>query len=113
MIEFNEDIKGIWCAAFEGGDYLLALYPSKIVFRFRYHKDDKIFDSKDKKSWYTAKSPGLPLEKQIIHLRDMMKEVKLYDIEEVLRGDMNLEEFTAEFVKMDSAHISFEKCNDD
>lgn len=57
MIEFTEDTIGIWFVGLEDSDWLASIFMKDgkacLVYRFRYHVDDKSFDSKDKKNWYT------------------------------------------------------------
>ena len=58
MIDMEKDdyIIGCWFAGGPKSDWLAHLYARKgeIVgkYRFRYHKDDKAFDSQDEKNWY-------------------------------------------------------------
>lgn len=53
----------IWQADFPGGDFLAAIEAVedepgfKIQYRFRYHKDDEVWDSKDIKKWYAFQLP--------------------------------------------------------
>lgn len=56
MIEFTEDTIGIWFVGLPDSDWLASIFMEDgkacLVYRFRYHVDDKSFDSKDKKNWY-------------------------------------------------------------
>jgi hypothetical protein len=56
MIEFSEDMVGIWFVGLPDSDWLASIFMEDgkacLVYRFRYHVDDKAFDSKDKKNWY-------------------------------------------------------------
>lgn len=64
-IELNEKTVGIWFMPLEEKQDWLAsiteIEPDKkyqLVYRHRYHKDDKAFDSEDEKSWYKATIAG-------------------------------------------------------
>jgi phage terminase Nu1 subunit (DNA packaging protein) len=56
MIEFTEDTVGIWFVGLPDSDWLASIFMENgkpcLVYRFRYHVDDKSFDSKDQKNWY-------------------------------------------------------------
>ena len=56
MIEFSEDTIGIWFVGLPDSDWLASIFMEDgkacLVYRFRYHVDDKAFDSKDEKNWY-------------------------------------------------------------
>lgn len=48
---------GMWFLRGDGLDFLASVFRDsgqafRCIYRFRYYKDDKVFDSKDKKSWY-------------------------------------------------------------
>jgi hypothetical protein len=64
MITFDEKIIAIWFVELPKADWLAAVrevVPEKkyeLTYRFRYHVDDKAFDSKDKKSWYQGTVSG-------------------------------------------------------
>lgn len=56
MIEIGEHTIGVWCVAMSGSDWLAHLRRQddgtfEFVYRFRYHADDRVFDSTDRKSW--------------------------------------------------------------
>lgn len=76
-IELTESVIGVWNASFTGGDWLAAASHIEddriaIKYRFRYHADDKTFDSKDVKHWYTAEVTD-PTEDVIKVIRTMAK----------------------------------------
>lgn len=56
MIEFSDDTVGIWFVGLPDSDWLASIFMKDdkpcLVYRFRYHVDDKSFDSKDEKNWY-------------------------------------------------------------
>jgi len=47
---------GVWWMAWTGGDWMACIWNDGerecLQYRFRYHVDDKVFDSDDQKSWY-------------------------------------------------------------
>lgn len=58
MIEIKKGryFKAYWFVGCEDRDLLAAMFrdpegPWKLLYRFRYYEDDKVFDSKDRKSW--------------------------------------------------------------
>jgi len=65
MIKFDEKIVGVWyLQTTETQDWLCAIreiepdQKYELTHRFRYYKDDKAFDSKDKKNWYRGTITG-------------------------------------------------------
>jgi len=59
-LELSERTIGIWSVdLMNGSDWLGSVWREGnqyvMEYRFRYHVDDKTFDSKDKKNWYRAK----------------------------------------------------------
>ncbi len=52
---------GFWVAAIENGDFFAVVWktpngPWEWSYRFRYHRDDKVFNSDDEKVWYKLKA---------------------------------------------------------
>jgi hypothetical protein len=66
-----------------------------LEYRFRYHKDDKVFDSEDRKSWYDATMDGNTPEKVVFESTDKlfnifaMKAGSIIDYFDV-RGDVTV-----------------------
>lgn len=65
MIEIGDATIGMWCVSLPAGDWLAHLgrlqdgHTFELVFRFRWYRDDKVFDSADEKSWTRMRSkPG-------------------------------------------------------
>jgi hypothetical protein len=63
-IELKQDnfYRCIWRADLPNGDLIATLWKEAsegnrwtLVYRFRYYKDEKVFNSKDEKNWYTLK----------------------------------------------------------
>ena len=57
-IAFNDRIQGLWYVGWDSGDWMAAVESlddcAKIIYRFRWYRDHKVFDSDDVKSWYEA-----------------------------------------------------------
>jgi hypothetical protein len=64
VIKVDEKIVGLWYVSLPGQDWLAGvreLIPNEkyeLVYRFRYYKDDKVFESDDRKSWYAGELSG-------------------------------------------------------
>lgn len=61
----------MWFTGTKGVDWLAVMWrdddgPWTFQYRFRYHEDDKVFDSKDRKSWYEVKIPGDEPEDEVL-----------------------------------------------
>ena len=85
-MEIREDdyILGFWFAEAENGDNWLMLLlrrGEKYIgqYRFRYKKDDKVFDSKDEKSFYSfsAKTKDIAEGEMIKKINQIFEIVKL------------------------------------
>lgn len=81
-IQLDDKIVGIWfLETMPGQDWMASLReiePDKkyeLVYRFRYHKDDKPFDSADEKSWYSGKVEGTR-QYAILGLREAGKQME-------------------------------------
>lgn len=114
-------IEAFWIIGWGRGDWLATLYrdtpdsPWQAKYRFRYYEGPKVWDGKDRKSWYdldftnsnytaeeiTAKFDEVAL-KLVKQMRQDMpgRSVKL--IKRVIRG--GYERFDAEFAKTGFAH---------
>lgn len=110
MIEFSEDMVGIWFVGLSDSDWLASIFMEDgkpcLVYRFRYHVDDKAFDSKDRKHWYQmqphAADPG-DVEKLVDVVRSMAEVMALqYDTEVyelMMENFADLNAFMKEFSK--------------
>jgi hypothetical protein len=61
MIEVGECTIGLWSVSLPAGDWLqhLGVMPDgtyEIVYRFRWYRDDKTFDSADEKRWFRIRT---------------------------------------------------------
>lgn len=74
----------------------------EIAYRFRYHKDDKIFDSKDRRSTTRLTVSGTRAF-CIASLRQMTKDMKAHgaigEVDEILVHDGDVHRFLREFEK--------------
>ena len=75
-------IYGIWSVAGDKKDWLGQLYRDidnpngwEFLYRFRYHKDDKAFDSDDVKNWYKMKRNGT-LESVLETIADVLATIE-------------------------------------
>lgn len=88
-MEFFKDdyILGFWVGGSEKfkSDFLMTVLKRKdewlVEYRFRYHVDEKVFGSEDKKSFYGFKFKGEE-EKLMVGLNQLLEYIKIkYDIE--------------------------------
>ena len=73
------EVATMWFVDWEGADWLGCVFrppgePWRAVYRFRYHDadEDRVFDSKDEKSWYRF---DLPEDRSVDDLVDMLATV--------------------------------------
>lgn len=74
MIEIEQDTYyvGMWLAATRKGDFMCTMWLDPIQkvwvarYRFREHKDEKIFGSKDRKTWYEVRSTNGSTDHKLI-----------------------------------------------
>jgi hypothetical protein len=104
----DEKIVGIWFIGWEKRDWMAGvreLEPEakyELTYRFRYHKDDGIFESEDKKSWYSGTLSGTRAF-VVASIKSMARgfatasDGKLY---EVLNDDRDLDKFMRVFQEM-------------
>jgi hypothetical protein len=72
-------VSQMWYCANGEKDWLCALYrdPGErwtMLYRFRYYRDDKVFDSKDIKNWYCWRAPTDRTESEVIKFTDSLAE---------------------------------------
>jgi hypothetical protein len=64
MIVIDEKLVGMWQVGLPKSDWLAGvreIVPEEkyeLVYRFRYYKDEKVFESQDTKNWYKAEVTG-------------------------------------------------------
>lgn len=115
-IKDNDYIVGMWFAEAKNGDnwqLTLLKRDNKWLgeYRFRYKVDEKVFDSKDKKSFYSFTIDGKMKEKEVI-----AKLNKLFELIKIkypkgkfveVKGDMD--KFMYVMAQEKFIHIKFEK----
>jgi len=73
-LEKDDYILGVWCLAGAKANWLCIVVKRAdewvIQYRFRYFRDDKAFDSQDKKSFFVARADGEKSESEIIESVD-------------------------------------------
>ncbi len=120
MIEFSEDMVGVWFVGLQDSDWLASIFMEDdkacLVYRFRYHVDDKSFDSKDKKNWYRMEpneGRSGDVEKLVDVVRSMAALMALKSNTEVyelmMENFADLGAFLEEFAKAPFVTIEEEK----
>lgn len=111
-------VSQMWYCANNEKDWLCALYrdPGEcwtVLYRFRYYRDDKAFDSKDIKNWYRCRAPTDRKESEVIEFTDGLAELvaleagaKLHKL--LLRTD-NVKKIFEAMKREDFAHFLEEK----
>ncbi len=111
-MEITDDTIGIWFV--DGPDYnwMLILFKEgnliKGTYRFRYFEDEKAFGSKDGKSW-TNLTSGKAEKETIEDIREFSKVISLKlgnPVDELLKGDLSVGDFTREMMKRDYMQMS-------
>ncbi len=112
MIEVNDRTVGFWYVTLphQHGDWMAALQlldgdRFKLTYRFRYYEDEKVFDSNDRKNWYSGEGDdcGGAVNKLRL-LAGAIKEQANGEMWEVLRGDETVSEFMDKFMKLPFVH---------
>jgi hypothetical protein len=120
MITMDEKIVGVWFVSTVPNkqDWMAGvreLEPDakyELTYRFRYYKDDKVFDSEDKKNWYRAMLTGRTRSYVIASTREVARtlaEVNGQKMFELLNEDRDAERFHREFMKMPFAFMRMEE----
>jgi hypothetical protein len=116
MIELDEKIVGMWFLYLsEKSDWMLAVREItaeekyEVVFRFRYYKDDKAFDSDDKKNWYKGTVSGTRAY-VIASLRAAAQLIATTAIEPLyeLLNERGIDQFMRELQDAPFAHVRIE-----
>jgi hypothetical protein len=109
----DEKIVGIWYVRLtETSEWMAALRELvadekyELVGRFRYYKDDQVFDSKDEKSWFRGTATGTR-NYCILGLRETAKSLEALSGRESYEivNDHGLEEFQKEFMKAPFVYV--------
>jgi hypothetical protein len=119
MIRFDKKIVGFWYLETIPGyqDWMASvreIEPERkyeVMYRFRYYKDDKVFDSKDRKNWYRAE-PSQTRAYVVAGIRAAARKLeevsrggKLYE----LMNDGDFEKFKREFENLPFVFMRMEK----
>ena len=92
MIEITDKIVAIWyLQTLPTQDWMAAVSEIEpdskyeLVYRFRYYKDDKAFDSEDKKNWYSGTLTGtrsyvLAAMREVAGTMESVAKGKLYEL---------------------------------
>jgi hypothetical protein len=121
-IVIDEKLVGVWFLATIIGhqDWLAAVsviepdVKYKLTYRFRYYKDDKAYDSEDKKNWYEGEVTGTRAY-VVASIRSVARELerradgKLY---EIMNESGDMQEFMRKFADMPFAYVRQEKIDD-
>lgn len=75
----------------------------EIEYRFRYFEDDKVFDSKDRKSYWSG---TVTADKQnaVLYMREMIKQLAPGPWDEILMGPGGQEAFIKELMSKEWAN---------
>lgn len=117
MIEMDDKIVAIWfLSTTPEQDWMAAVRvieedrKYELVYRFRYYKDDKVFDSDDKKNWYKGEITATR-SYVIAALRlvgQTMASAHGNQLYELLNEDGDIGKFMREFEKMPFAFVRME-----
>jgi hypothetical protein len=117
-IEITKNLVGMWQMPFDGGDWLGAVEHKdgeyKLIYRFRYHMDDKVgMESEDKKNWYEGKVSA-ESDDEIVHaMRRVVQELQTVmqavsgeplEVTEILMKDDDVDAFVEELTSQEFAH---------
>ena len=112
FIEFDDSLMGVWYLQLtECTDVLAAVValPSgkfSVRYRVRHYRDNMVFDSEDKKSYYVAEVSD-PLETVLQKMRKILHTMRLFDslsLFEIVRGSLTTEEMAAAFESWPVVH---------
>lgn len=114
--EINEQTLGIWYVQIGTSDWMASVWlkddgTAEGGYRWRHYRDDKAFDSKDEKNWYTLKQKSAePVDPLVLiesvsemarFIEKMEPNTKRY---ELIRGSGSAEWFMEEFLKLPFVH---------
>jgi hypothetical protein len=108
MIVFDEKIVGVWylVTILDKQDWLAAVREIEpdakyeLIYRFRYYKDDKAWDSADKKNWYKGELTGTR-NYVVMSLRSVAKRLESVSVAGIplyeLLNENDIDKFMREF----------------
>lgn len=122
-IEITKDTIGIWYMKIgDDQDWMAGLTKVedglKLQYRFRYYKDDKVWDSKDEKRWYEGVlhhplETVLPVIRALVrHMRELDGDIPEEDCYELMMGDTGLDIFMTRLSMMPFTHAIEVMLND-
>jgi hypothetical protein len=106
-IQVDENTLWVGYTETKGGNWIGAINKCPegfdLTYRFRYYEDDKTFESKDRKSWYSFIAPpdANPNELiEVVHeLLFMMASAHKRTPYEAVRGNRDYKEFSDDFAR--------------
>lgn len=108
-------ILGHWFTNIPGGDFMATVYrdnndsPWQLRYRFRYHVDDKAFNSQDIKNWYQGTAEPGKSEQELFDQVDGVVKMMTSFIPnpelDVIKGPLSHEEFMKIFMFKDYVNI--------
>lgn len=116
MFKISDNTLGIWFVRGVRKDFLLHCEykdnKCQAMYRFRYYKDDKAFDSDDTKNWYTLSSEyDRDKETSLENMRELSEKISEEfgnHYIEFLKGEKLPEDFLHEILKEDFTHLSID-----
>lgn len=108
----DENTLGIWSVHLGAGNWLaqLAREGDKLVltYRFRWYRDDRVYDSQDNKSWFRAETKSLDIGRGVEAARRLYGEILQANPTnkgwELLRGERSVDEFFDKLFTMPGMH---------
>jgi hypothetical protein len=111
-IEIGEPTRAIWFVTMPAapGDWMACLNALEngrfhLTYRFRYYHDKDVWDSKDKKNWYSGETDDLEKGIAVVRLvAESVKENGLGEVTELLRGNLTARDFMRLLMAQPFAH---------
>lgn len=112
MIEVTEATVGIWQVALPDGNWFAHMARRsgggfEILYRFRWYRDQKVFDSRDVKHWWRGTVSSVSEDECLSKMRAIVAELAQaggLSSWELIRGTKPLDEFMAALLKMPGIH---------
>jgi hypothetical protein len=117
VIEIDEKTVGLWSLTTAAKTDFLAVICEiepdkkyKLTYRFRYHKDDGVFESKDEKHWYEGTLSGTR-SYVVLTFRNIAKEMAMVAGEplyEVMMDERGPDDFTRRLQDLPGAYARYQ-----
>lgn len=112
MVTIDDSILAFWYVEIPAGNWMASLHRdgagTRMAYRFRYYKDQQVFDSADEKSNYSAVCPPeMPVMTLIDTVRNvvtLMKAGGAGESWELLRGTSTTRQFMDQFMALPFVH---------